>query len=259
MKQSIHIFRKDARYLWREITVFVLFAAIYSRFGGYISGPDILLEIAVIWLIARAVHAEPLVGDRQFWLTRPYDWRSLLCAKLLFIAAFVCIPIGLGQFAMVILGHFSVLPAIPGLLWSQVAIFSAGLLIAALAAMTSTTTFMLAVLGFVAVIAVAINVGSQLVIYRPGFPLSFVWVRDYSILAIFVLSAGLICLWQYRDRASVRSWAAAFAGVVLTILVFFFMPPSFAIAAQSLLAGKVSAGIQVAIDPSMKGNGTESF
>jgi len=29
------------------------------------------------------VHAESLVGDRQFWITRPYEWKKLLTAKAL--------------------------------------------------------------------------------------------------------------------------------------------------------------------------------
>ena len=40
-------------------------------------------------LISRVVHDEGLVGDRQFWITRPYPWQILLTAKLAFIFAFI--------------------------------------------------------------------------------------------------------------------------------------------------------------------------
>jgi hypothetical protein len=35
------------------------------------------------------IHAEALVGDRRFWLTRPYEWKKLLGAKALFLLVFL--------------------------------------------------------------------------------------------------------------------------------------------------------------------------
>jgi hypothetical protein len=40
-------------------------------------GLSVLLAISWVMLVMRAVHAEGLVGDRQFWLTRPYEWKSV--------------------------------------------------------------------------------------------------------------------------------------------------------------------------------------
>jgi hypothetical protein len=53
----------------------------------------------VSWLvlIIRVIHAESLVGERQFWITRPYLWPQLLGAKALFLAAFIYVPFFLAQ------------------------------------------------------------------------------------------------------------------------------------------------------------------
>ncbi len=52
-----------------------------------------LLPMAWWFLVSLAVYGEPLPGNRQFWITRPYRWTSLLGAKLLFIVAFVSFPL----------------------------------------------------------------------------------------------------------------------------------------------------------------------
>jgi hypothetical protein len=42
------------------------------------------LFLAACILAIAAVHEDRLTGDRQFWVTRPYLWKSLLLAKALF-------------------------------------------------------------------------------------------------------------------------------------------------------------------------------
>ncbi len=97
MSQVLHIFKKDARHLWPEIlaslVLTALFVLIYPntwlpqqypgrRFSAKSqrlsssSSPSVGAS-----LITRLVHSESLVGDRQFWITRPYEWKKLLAAK----------------------------------------------------------------------------------------------------------------------------------------------------------------------------------
>jgi hypothetical protein len=186
MKQSIHIFLKDAYCLRIEIGVFALLAAILAWAGGRVAESQLLLEAGAIYLITRVVHAEPIPGDRQFWLTRPYNRMSLAGAKLLFIAAFICAPICAAQLVMLLASGFPLLPAIPGLLWSQALIFFVGsFLVAALASITSSTVIlMLALL----LLGAAVITGETLYFIRiaeaqthlPQSPYRTGWIRQYA-------------------------------------------------------------------------------
>ena len=104
MRQTLHIFKKDVRHLWFEIaaaiTVVVAFGFTGARRALWLADPltnrtaawtMVLILLPLTWwtLIARVIHDEALPGDRQFWITRPYSWKSLLGAKALFILAFI--------------------------------------------------------------------------------------------------------------------------------------------------------------------------
>ncbi len=107
MKQSLHIFLKDTRRFYPEIllslVILVTFVRLYpenwgahvlsDRLPSWTVGVIVALVPVSWWLvISRVIHAESLVGDRQFWITRPYRWPSLLGAKALFILAYVYVP-----------------------------------------------------------------------------------------------------------------------------------------------------------------------
>ncbi len=107
MRQALHIFRKDVRHLWPAILVIMTSTGLFTWMGAY-SVPvirqgsstldiyngliQILMPLGWGYLIAAAIHQEVLPGHQQFWLTRPYSWKSLLAAKGLFILAFVNVP-----------------------------------------------------------------------------------------------------------------------------------------------------------------------
>jgi hypothetical protein len=79
------------------------------------------LSVVVSWalLILRSSHAECLVGDRQFWVTRPYEWKQLLAAKLLFVAVFVDLPLLILQVFLLVMDGYQPASHISGLLWLQ--------------------------------------------------------------------------------------------------------------------------------------------
>src|SRR6185312_16301017 len=113
MQQMMHIFRKDVRGLAPQIALAVLLLGgfLWSHAGGR-SQPTfggstlwilvheyggVLVVLGWLALIVRVIMEEPQVGDRHFWLTRPYQWKSLLGAKVLFILVFVNLPLFTAQ------------------------------------------------------------------------------------------------------------------------------------------------------------------
>lgn len=137
MKQILHIFAKDARRFLPEIVVSlaitVAFTWIYpyqwrSEYIGAVAGgsffvPEEMTLLAscltllppVSWwlLITRVIHAENLVGDCQFWITRPYEWPKLLAAKTLFLFGFLYLPLFLAQCVLLIQAGFHPLAYLP--------------------------------------------------------------------------------------------------------------------------------------------------
>ena len=121
--QPLHILRKDSLHLWPEIlVVLLLFAAFaYAAPSNWASSQyaliatlvswllDVLMPISWLILISRLVHDEPLVGDRQFWTSRPYHWAKLLAAKILFLLLFVYLPFFLMQ--VFLLKHAGLYPS----------------------------------------------------------------------------------------------------------------------------------------------------
>jgi hypothetical protein len=132
MSQILHIFRKDARHHWPDILIslalLVVYAALQPRtwseqqynrefldaFIRYLPG---ILILSWVFLIVRIVQGEALVGDRQFWITRPYEWHKLLAAKLLSVFFFFHLPLLIVQIMLLYVAKFPVMPSIPGLLY----------------------------------------------------------------------------------------------------------------------------------------------
>src|SRR6266436_6011069 len=98
MKQIVHIFKKDVRRHWPEILISLAVLALFvwresgqwryraylsdDRISGYLTAA-INVGLMLCWcvLTVRLIQSESLVGDRQFWITRPYEWKRLLAAK----------------------------------------------------------------------------------------------------------------------------------------------------------------------------------
>ena len=80
----------------------------------------VLLPVSWWIIIVRVVQGESLVGDRQFWITRPYEWKKLLAAKALFILVFLSLPLYCVQVFLLVKAGFMPLPnVLPGLLYMQ--------------------------------------------------------------------------------------------------------------------------------------------
>jgi len=222
MRQTLHIFAKDTRHFWPEIVVSIALVAVFvwtdpirwlSQNGLYaVAGrgifPALLQErfltglvpllIPLTWwlLIARVIHAETLVGDRQFWVTRPYEWKSLLGAKLLFLAVFLYAPIFTAQCLLLVRVGFDPASHLPGLFFNLFLISAILVLpLAAIAAVTSSfpkmtlilLTLLITLVGYVAI---------GLLFYADNVSLPF---NGLSIPLILFFCGGAVTL-QYARR-----------------------------------------------------------
>jgi len=240
MNQVGNIFRKDVRHQWIEIVVsaglLICFAWVkmgeWSRPGigaianegagavlyviaGALTTP--LLLISWMFLIVRAVHGESPAGDRQFWVTRPYEWKQLLVAKILFVIAFINVPLFLAQTFLVYKAGFQPAHYLAGLLWLQLFWTLVLLLPAvALAAVTRNIGHWLLALLFVGLFAIGLSILAAAV---PSS--SFPTPVDSIGLLLVIMAAIAAILLQYSLRRTAQSrWLiAAVAGVIMLILV----------------------------------------
>ncbi len=237
MKQILHIFVKDARHQWLEILISLAVtlalviacpsrwhtgAMSYTSSGSFPSLwllsnlPDFLvLIIPLSWwlLISPLVHEERLVGDRQFWITRPYEWKKLLAAKVLFLIVFLYIPLWLAQCVMLAEAGFAPFPAFRGLLYDSFQLTCLLVLpVVALATVTRNFARMtLAVLGaivcFIAVSMLASNASPDRIAIRHG--------GEIALFLVLALCFSVLVL-QYARRNAKVSW------ILLAVLVVLF-------------------------------------
>ena len=149
MRQSFCILRKDFGRLWIETVISMVALGLLTRTEWQLSTAarnprwysQVLPVVAVFlswwFLVVRLIQGEALVGERRFWVTRPYIWYKLLAAKALFIVAFVALPLVLSQMALVVLARGPLLANIGGVILGTGGAMLAGILpVAACAVMT---------------------------------------------------------------------------------------------------------------------------
>jgi hypothetical protein len=220
MKLVLHIFKKDVRRLRLEILISLslMTAVVWMASSRWMTDQMLISEAAkssafaastlagilIIlvplnwwWLIAPVIHGERLVGDQQYWLTRPYTWTDLLAAKALFLIAFLYTPLLLAQFILLREAGFLPFHYLPGVLYNLLLL--SGVLILPLAALATVTRnigeMVLAVLG-IAISAIGISLLSMII---PSTNVG----RSYSLIgSLSLLICGCIgvVLWQYASR-----------------------------------------------------------
>ncbi len=244
MRQALHIFYKDVRQLRYDVIVTLVLTATFAWSTGQrttlyaqrlslaasLLGP--LLLFAWWYLVARAIYGEPLPGDRQFWVTRPYRWTSLLGAKVLFIGAFVILPLLLSDCVILALQGFHPSAHLAGLAWHALVFFVAFLLpVAALACITeSIVQMVLAVLAVIAILAVLSLLGMG---QSPVWFGSLDWVRSSLFYLAPLLGAPAIMILQYRSRRTGLSRILAGATLGFVMIAARFLPWTVAFALQS--------------------------
>jgi hypothetical protein len=226
MQQAVHIFKKDTRHLRFEICFVVLLAG----------ASPLLWPLAAAYLIARLIHGEAIPGHNQFWITRPYRWTSLMAAKLFFIGVFVNLPVFLIQSYQSIHSGFPLNGTWAGLVWSQVLlIFCLSLPAAALAAITpNLVAFMFLELVALAILFVSEQLSSfGLVHLRASWPSGVEWISHSLIVSVALVAAVLILVLQFHLRKTLLSRIIAVGAVAVGIVIFLFLPPTFALNAET--------------------------
>ena len=255
LQQAFHIFRKDSRYLRFEIAGVLAMIALFAiaqvlpvetlrrGAGGLFGIWEILLPVGWCFLIARAVHAEPIPGDRQFWVTRPYSRASLLLAKAIFILTFVNLPFLIAQSAILKLDAFPILSNAGGLLWEQLLV-TAVVTLPALVLAAMTANMIQFVMGAVALGALAIGPVNGLRDLGAA-----AWLAR-SAVAVLTVAVGLVILWlQYRLRKTFVSLGMTASGILFGLVLLIFGPWASAFPIQSHLAEPLRSSLRVEFRP----------
>jgi hypothetical protein len=225
MKQILHIFRKDTRHFWPEILASLLITALctlhipmlwrsirLAYFLNIVHTLQVLVPLSWWLLIARAVHDETLVGDEQFWITRPYEWKKLLAAKFLFVAAWIGVPYLLTQSYLLSEAGFAPQTYVPGLLANL--LVASALLLLLLAIATVTANFARMTLTLLGVLATVIAVS-----FFSNTGHGYQTTNPYHNHFFFPLILGLCAIAITMQYATRRVWLSRTILLVLPILV----------------------------------------
>lgn len=235
LPQPLHIFRKDLTHLWPETLVaLILFVAFawsapsgwthsqYAALAQILAGfLHLLMPISWLIVISRLIHDEPLVGDRQFWTSRPYHWAKLLAAKLLYIFAFLYVPFFIMQ--VYLLKHAGLYPTtvLPALLHNLLLLTVIIVVpLTAIAAVTSTfARLLLSVLGgIIYVLVVAAVVGFR-IWQRMSPP-----ILQPVFIAILILLPAIALVYQYMTRRTATSRIMLLATPLLVGILLLLTP-----------------------------------
>ncbi len=242
MQQILHIFKKDVRRHWLEILISFALLALYAKImtrptdydhmmtPNYIPWVEIsagtlapLMIIFWIFLTIRLVHGETLVGDRQWWVTKPYEWWKLLAAKEVFLLAIIGVPLFLVQLYLLRHAGFAIHSHFFGVLGMQLAL--AVLLFLPAVALASLTKS----LGqaFVALLIVLILVSttlSQLAkVPNSGMSSAVQGLGEITSVLVLGLIVGAIG-WQYARRKTWASRGLLAAGAAVVVLISALTP-----------------------------------
>jgi hypothetical protein len=235
MRLFIHIVLKDLRHHLWEI---LLFLATVFAWALQIVHPNewlkqnmpVLLTIVLylIWfyLVIRITQGESLVGESEFWLTRPYRWWLLLVEKLFMLLFVINLPFLIAQLYIVHAAGLHITHVIlSGLLGNQCAYFVVFTLpVMALAAITQKLTHWLVgafllVLELVLVITFSIRTTTF-----AGEAVELFCERTVLCLGLLVMAA-ILCL-QYRRHKTLvsRMLFFGFAAAAPLIVALFHTP-----------------------------------
>lgn len=229
MKVTLHILRKDLRRHWPEIFASILVAAGWAWQQAH---PDPWIQnhasavfpilLFVLWFIltVRAVQGESLVGDREFWQTRPYCWWQLMFAKAILLIISINGVFGLAQVYLLMASGIPFRSSwIAGLVWLHLE-YDVYFILPAVAFAVITPSIVQWVLTLIGV-CVTYFVVSWLPWYR--LPATLSSTENLATVLGVTVTCGMllvVVVWQYARRNVWRSRILT-ALAVLTVPLWF--------------------------------------
>ena len=237
MNQVAHIFAKDTRKHWPEIAILLAATTTWVWMTPYswewtmtnlpaegaraalvgrllLAGLSALLVSLMWWILtSRVVQGETLVGDTQWWVTKPYEWQCLVAAKALFLAAFVGAPMLAADWILLAEANLRPQAHLAGLALRILLLACFVVLpLAALAAVTSTFARMtLTAIGTALVLGV--NAAVLGGVERNTFPSRLGLVGVPVVLGVMAGAVGF----QYARRRTWQSRGWLLAALALTV------------------------------------------
>jgi hypothetical protein len=255
MKIILHILVKDLRRQWIELSLFVLVCAAWVWQSAHPMAWEwfrqrefvpVLLFGLWFFIVIHAVQGECLVGDREFWMTRPYRWPQLMVAKALFLALCLNFPLFIAQIFLLASAKIPLSwSLLPGLLFLGLMFaFFLTFPVAALAATTqSVVQWGLALAGML--------VYALMLSWLPWNKLPDGLEGGENLcsslgMAIIAPALAFILLWQYARR---RVWPPrlVFAGILLVIPLIVLLSSAPFIRSITYPLAKVSPPLRLSI------------
>jgi hypothetical protein len=266
MSQILHIFKKDTRHLWPEIVISLALTVAFvrvsiavwatsNRFDNpllpIIAGLLTTLVPVSWWVLsARLIHDESLVGDSQFWVTRPYQWQNLLAAKVLFLIAFLYMPTFFAQVVLLRAAGFHPFAYLPGIFYNLLLLTIVLILpIAALATVTPNfARFTLTLLGAFAYLGLLIWAWSSIPSLKGSdFPNPYESQLTFALAACTFL---LVIALQYATRRTWRSrWLLLALPLVAIVCSLAWPIQTLAHRLYPPLPAGEQSPVQLALDP----------
>jgi hypothetical protein len=230
MKMILHILLKDLRRHWMEITGFLLVCATWAwreahPFEWEWMRQRELIPILLfgLWFLVtvRLVQGECLVGDREWWPTRPYRWPLLMTAKALALVLCLNLPLLVAQLYLL---HHADIPIswalVPGLVVLQgTLIFFVTFPAAVLASITaSIMEWVITVVGLIlAALALSWIPWSKLPDGLSGGEDVASWIG----FGIVVPAMVLVLVWQFaRRRETPARWLLGLSLLAIPLCIY---------------------------------------
>ncbi len=160
--------------------------------------------ISFCLIIVLTIQADPLTGDRPFWVTRPISWKTLLAGKLLFLFCLVNLPLLVAQSAALTANDLSLWRHGILLFQNQLLVGISVLFVAAIASVTrNLAEFLLTALSLFALFIAVLLAYFRMVHPAPQFQAFWSSAEYFKPLILYapVLLISSVVLWlQYSKR-----------------------------------------------------------